>query len=99
MVVAAAASSAEPNAVMLLSLSIANVVIIVLLGVTLCVVITWITPNCLRLKAILNKIDDGEVEAMEVRRLRQIAPNERSREQVRAEKRASHRRLAHAAQH
>jgi LPS O-antigen subunit length determinant protein (WzzB/FepE family) len=99
MVVAAAASSAEPNAVMLLSLSIANVVIIVLLGVTLCVVITWITPNCLRLKAILNKIDDGEVEAMEVRRLRQIAPNERSREQVRAEERGSHRSLAHAAQH
>src|ERR1035441_1635792 len=42
-VVVAAASSGVPNAVMLLSLSIVNVVIIVLLGATLCAVITWIT--------------------------------------------------------
>src|ERR1017187_1167663 len=50
-VVAAAASSAEPNAVMLLSLSIVNVVIIVLLGATLCAVTTSITPICLKSKA------------------------------------------------
>src|ERR1017187_5209566 len=50
-VVAAAASSTEPNAVMLLSLSIVNVVIIVLLGATLCAVTTSITPICLKSKA------------------------------------------------
>jgi len=54
-VVAAAASSAEPNAVMLLSLSIVNVVIIVLLGATLCAVMTWITPVGVRCKRILEK--------------------------------------------
>src|ERR1035437_1933651 len=52
-VVAAAASSVEPNAVMLLSLSIVKVVMIVLLGATLCAVMTSITPNCLKSKAIL----------------------------------------------
>src|ERR1017187_9484262 len=55
-VVAAAASSAEPNAVMLLSVSIVKVVIIVLLGATLCAVITWITPKCLKSKGNLQQI-------------------------------------------
>ena len=62
---AAAASSGLPCAVMLLSVSIVNVVIIVLLcGATLCVVMTWITPICVKRKAILNKIDEGEGQAM-----------------------------------
>ena len=60
MVVVAAASSAVPNAVMLLSLSIVNVVIILLLGATLCAVMTWITPKRLKGKAIVQEIDDGE---------------------------------------
>jgi hypothetical protein len=51
-VLVAAASSGVPNAVMLLSLSIVNVVIIVLLVATLCAVNTWITPKCLKSKAI-----------------------------------------------
>src|ERR1035438_4544016 len=52
-VVVAAASSGVPNAVMLFSLSIVKVVIIVLLGATLCAVTTWITPKYLKGKAIL----------------------------------------------
>jgi hypothetical protein len=64
-VVAAAASSAESNAVMLFSLSIVKVVIIVLLGATLCAVITWITLKCLKSKGIpQQEIDDGEELAM-----------------------------------
>src|ERR1022692_2841878 len=51
-------------AVMWLSLSIVNVVIIVLLGAALCAVTTFITPICLKRKAILNKIDSGEGQAM-----------------------------------
>jgi hypothetical protein len=50
--VAAVVSSAEPNAVMLFWSSIVKVVIVVLLGATLCVVMTWITPICLKSKAI-----------------------------------------------
>jgi hypothetical protein len=42
--VVAAASSWVPNAVMLFCSSIVNVFIIVLLGATLCAVMTWITP-------------------------------------------------------
>ena len=44
--------------------SIVNVVIIVLLGSTLCAVITWITPKCLKGKGILQQIADGEGTAM-----------------------------------
>ena len=66
-VVAAAASSAEPNAVMLLSLSIVNVVIIVLLGATLCAVMTWITPKRLKGKAIVQGIAQGDGTAMVLR--------------------------------
>src|ERR1022692_4147331 len=61
---AAAASSGEPNAVMVLSLSIVKVVIIVLLGAALCAVNTWITPICLKSKAIPSKIAHGEQLAM-----------------------------------
>ena len=49
---------------MLLSVLIVNIVIIVLLCAALCAAITWITRNCLKRKAILNKIDDGEGLAM-----------------------------------
>jgi hypothetical protein len=49
---------------MLLSVSIVKVVIIVLLGATLCAVITWITPICLKGKAIVRHIEDGEGLAM-----------------------------------
>jgi len=52
-VVVAAASSGVPNAVMLFSLSIVKVVMFFLLGATLCAVITWITPKCLKSKAIV----------------------------------------------
>src|ERR1035437_3940872 len=62
--VVAAASSAEPNAVMLFSVSIVKVVMIVFLGATLCAVITWITPICLKGKAIVRHIEDGEGLAM-----------------------------------
>ena len=65
-VVAAAASSAEANAVMLFSLSIVYVVIIVLLGATLCAVMTWIAPKRLKSKAIVQGIDDGDGVAMVV---------------------------------
>src|ERR1700730_15093920 len=58
--VVAAASSAEPNAVMLFCSSMVKVVIIVLLCSTLCAAITWITRNCLKRKAILKEIDVGE---------------------------------------
>jgi hypothetical protein len=37
---------------------------IVLLGAALCAVITSITPKCLKSKAILLFIDDGEERAM-----------------------------------
>ena len=62
--VAAAASSAEPNAVLLLSLSIVNVLMIVLLGATLCAVTTSITPICLKSKGIIQNIAHGERAAM-----------------------------------
>src|ERR1017187_2477506 len=72
----AAASSGVPNAVMLFSLSIVRVVMYFLLGATLCAVITWITPKCLKRKAIPIWIDDGERMAMRygpAGRLRQVA--------------------------
>jgi hypothetical protein len=50
-----------------------KVVILVLLCATLCAVTTFITPICLKRKAILNKIDDGEGTAMQAGRLRQVA--------------------------
>jgi hypothetical protein len=49
---------------MFLSLSIVNVVMIFLLGATLCAVMTWITPVCSKSKAIVQQIDDGEGLAM-----------------------------------
>jgi hypothetical protein len=52
---------------MLFSLSIVKVVIIVLLGATLCAVMTWITPKRLKSKAIVQGIDDGEGLAMAFR--------------------------------
>jgi hypothetical protein len=60
---AASAWSGVGKAVMLLSVSIVNVVIIVLLGATLCAVITWITPVADTSKAILFVIE----KAMEKR--------------------------------
>jgi hypothetical protein len=63
-VVAAAASSGVPNAVMLFSLSIVKVVIIILLGSTLCAVITSITPKGWKGKGIVQQIDNGEHQAM-----------------------------------
>ena len=48
---------------MLFSLSIVNVVIIVLLGATLCAVMTWITPVAAGCKRILQK----SLKAMERR--------------------------------
>src|ERR1022692_17839 len=59
-VLAAAASSGEPKAVIVLSLSIVKVVIIVLLGAALCAAITWITPICFKSKVIPNKIGPAE---------------------------------------
>jgi len=50
---------------MLLSLSIVNVVILVLLVATLCAVTTSITPICLKSKAILQRIDNGEEPAID----------------------------------
>ena len=41
-----------------------KIVIIVLLGAALCAVMTWIAPICLKRKVILNKIDEGEGQAM-----------------------------------
>jgi hypothetical protein len=64
-VAVAAASSAVPCAVMLLSLSMVNV-ILNLLGSALFAVITWITPNCLKGKAIVQKADHGEGLAMKL---------------------------------
>src|SRR5579862_881559 len=61
--VAAAASSGVPCAVMLLSLSMVNVILDLLFS-ALFAVITWITPNCLKGKAILLEIDNGEGLAM-----------------------------------
>jgi len=52
---------------MLLSLSIVNVVIIVLLGATLCAVMTWITPKRLKGKAIVREIAQGDGTAMVLR--------------------------------
>ena len=59
-VLAAAAASGESNALIVLSLSIVNVVMIVLLGAALCAVMTWITPICLKSKAIVREIDAKE---------------------------------------
>ena len=50
--VVAAASSTEANAVMLFCSSLVKVVIIGFLWATLCAVMTWITPMCLKSKAI-----------------------------------------------
>jgi hypothetical protein len=61
---AASACSGVGKAVMLLSASIVNVVTIVLLGATLCAVTTWITPKCLKCKAIPQQIAAGEGLAM-----------------------------------
>ena len=53
-VVVAAASSGVANTLMLFSLSIVKVFIVILLvGATLCAVITWITPKCLKGKVFI----------------------------------------------
>src|ERR1035441_1437971 len=61
---AASARSAVGKAVMLFSVSIVNVVIIVLLGATLCAVITWITPVAHTSKRIMQGIAKGDGMAM-----------------------------------
>src|SRR5674476_587283 len=105
-VVVAAASSWVPNAVMLLSESIVNVFMSFLLGATLCAVTTWITPKCLKSKAILLIIDAGEELAMgRVGSLRQVASDEGPppppprRDTIRVAEGRSDCRLAHARQH
>jgi hypothetical protein len=52
--VAAEASSGVEDVTISFCSLIVKVVIIVLLGATLCAVITWITPKCLKSKAIAN---------------------------------------------
>src|ERR1019366_6357729 len=47
----------EAWTVMLLSASMVNVFMIFLLGAALCAVMTWITPKCLKSKAIWQEID------------------------------------------
>src|ERR1039457_854437 len=63
-VVVAAASSGVACAVMLLSVSMVNVVIVIVLCAARCAVHTWITPQGWKCKAILNQIANGERTAM-----------------------------------
>jgi hypothetical protein len=98
--VAAAASCAEPNAVMLFCSSIVKVVIIVLLGAALGAVMTWITPICLKSKVIVPQIDGGEESAItRVAGLRssQEISDEGSRLEIRAQKRSGDLGVAYAA--
>src|SRR5260370_38914958 len=62
-VLAAAAASAVANTVMLVSLSMVQIGIFVLLSAALCAVNTWITPHGWKGKAVLHEIDDAEQTA------------------------------------
>src|ERR1019366_1624058 len=91
--VAAAASSGVPCAVMLFSLSIVNVIWDSPFSAVIAV-ITSIAPKCLKSKAILLSIDDGEGRAMRGRagrRWRQVASDEGSRHKIRTEDGNGHR--------